>query len=80
LALFRVGRTSDRYAGARGLVPDTACVIRVVIHKNRIASPILVPFQARVRLHSDQRIAALIHIDPGKTFAVQETGMICRLR
>jgi hypothetical protein len=50
---------SDRYAGAQGLVPDTAWVIPGALHKNRTASPIFVPFQARVRLHSDQRIAAL---------------------
>jgi hypothetical protein len=65
-----VAYLSDHYAGALGLVPDTACVTCGTLHKKRIASPTLVPFQARVRLHSDQRIAAL---SPDKRCAVRKT-------
>jgi hypothetical protein len=60
---------SRHYAGAPSLVPDTACVTCSTAHKNRIASPTFVLFQARVRLHSDQRIAALT---PDKTLCGAE--------
>lgn len=53
----------------QGLIPDAACITRMTLHKMRIASPIFVPPQARVRLHSDQRNAALI---PDKTLCGAE--------
>jgi hypothetical protein len=54
------GSLSDHYAGAPGLVPPRLASSPSHLHKIGMAWPIFVPLQARVRLHSDQRIVALI--------------------
>jgi hypothetical protein len=57
---YRLAFACPTFTPMRAIWFPTRVATHVAFHKNRIASPIFVPPQARVRLHSDQRIAALL--------------------